>query len=85
MRSLTPAPATGRAVWPVWAAASTPAMPAMNWACKAWQMPFDLLRAQHAQAVRAGLIERSILGSRAFERRVDALETLCLGPFARSV
>jgi hypothetical protein len=43
------------------------------------------MRAQHALAIRAGLIERSILGSRKFERQVDALETLCLGPFARSV
>lgn len=85
MRSLKPAVYAGRAVWPVGAAADSPALPAWHGACKAWQLPFDLMRAQHALAIRAGLIERSILGSRRFERQVDALETLCLGPFARSV
>lgn len=47
--------------------------------------PFDTLRNQHAQAVRAGLIANSILASRDFEHAVDALEHVTLGPFARSV
>lgn len=49
------------------------------------QWPFDAMRSQHASAVRAGLIANSILASRDFERAVDALEHLTLGPFARSV
>jgi hypothetical protein len=49
----------------------------------AMQMPFDLMRAQHAQAVLAGLMANSILESGDFENRVDALEHICLGPFAR--
>jgi hypothetical protein len=49
------------------------------------QWPFDALRAQHAAAVCAGLIQRSILESRDFERKVDALERLTLGPLARTV
>jgi hypothetical protein len=51
----------------------------------ALHMPFDLMRAQHARAVRDGLMANSILESRDFEHRVDALEHLCLGPFARHV
>jgi hypothetical protein len=49
------------------------------------QLPFDVMRSQHAQAVRAGLLARSMLESRDFERAVDALEHLTLGPFARHV
>jgi hypothetical protein len=48
-------------------------------------MPFDLMRSQHAQAIHAGLMANSILESRDFEHRVDALEHICLGPFARHV
>ena len=51
----------------------------------ALHMPFDLLRAQHAQAIQTGLLANSMLESRDFERRVDAFEHFCLGPFARSV
>ena len=36
--------------------------------------PFDAMRAQYANAVRAGLIERSILASRDFEVAVAQLE-----------
>lgn len=60
-------------------------LPGLPWLGAAMHMPFDLLRAQHAQAIQAGLLANSILESREFERRVDALEHLCLGPFARSV
>jgi hypothetical protein len=72
-------------------------LPASNWSWP-WQMasasrlfsdtlhlPFDVMRSQHAGAVHAGLLANSILGSRDFERTVDALEHLALGPFARSV
>lgn len=51
----------------------------------ALHLPFDVMRAQHAQAVRAGLLARSMLESRDFERHVNALEHLTLGPFARQV
>lgn len=52
---------------------------------EALHLPFDVMRAQHAQAVRAGLLARSMLESRDFERHVNALEHLTLGPFARQV
>lgn len=47
--------------------------------------PFDIARAQYAAGVQAGLIERSLLASSAFERRLGRLERLALGPWARSV
>lgn len=52
-------------------------------ACLSW--PFDLARAQHAASVQSGLRERSLLASAAFERRLDLLERMTLGPFARRV
>ncbi|MBX3604342.1 MAG: hypothetical protein KF788_03680 [Piscinibacter sp.] len=48
-------------------------------------LPFDVLRAQHASAVRAGLARNSMLESRDFERAVTALERTLLGPLARRV
>ena len=48
-------------------------------------LPFDLLRAQHARAVQAGWLPRSMLASREFERALTALERLSLGPLARRV
>lgn len=48
-------------------------------------MPFDALRFAYASAVRAGLVERSILASRDFERSLDRLERMTLGPLARRV
>ena len=45
----------------------------------------DLARAQYAGAVQAGLIERSLLASAAFERQLGLLERLTLGPWARTV
>ena len=48
-------------------------------------LPFDVMRSQHAEAVHAGLLVNSMLDSREFERSVDRLEHLALGPFARSV
>lgn len=46
-------------------------------------LPFDVMREQHARSVNAGLMANSILESRDFERTVDALEHVTLGPFAR--
>jgi hypothetical protein len=49
----------------------------------AW--PFDAARAQYSAAVRAGILSRSILASRDFERGLGRLERTMLGPFARRV
>lgn len=46
-------------------------------------MPFDALRVQYASVVKAGLARRSLLASGSFERTIDALEKLILGPLAR--
>lgn len=50
-----------------------------------WGLPFDALRAVHATGVQAGLIKRSMLESRNFERAVVAMERAMLGPLARRV
>lgn len=47
--------------------------------------PFDAARAQYGAAVRAGILSRSILASRDFERGLGRLERTMLGPFARQV
>lgn len=59
-------------------------------AVRAWQASgiaagFDLARAQYAAGVQAGLVERSLLASAAFERGLGLLERLTLGPWARTV
>ncbi|MBK7657358.1 MAG: hypothetical protein KA207_17375 [Burkholderiaceae bacterium] len=46
-------------------------------------MPFDMARAQYANAAKLGLIERSMLASANFGRLLTALEQLTLGPWAR--
>lgn len=48
-------------------------------------LPFDTLRVQRAQAVQAGLLVNSMLGSRDCERAIDAIEQWVLGPWARRV
>ena len=45
--------------------------------------PFDAMREQYASAVRAGVVERSLLASANFERKLGALERTMLGPWAR--
>lgn len=45
--------------------------------------PFDAMRTHYASAVTVGLMPRSLLASGRFERSVDSLERLCLGPLAR--
>ncbi len=52
---------------------------------QALALPFDLARSQYARAVRAGLIERSLLANAEFERTLGALERFALGPWARRV
>ncbi|MDE3105452.1 MAG: hypothetical protein KGK08_09790 [Acidobacteriota bacterium] len=51
----------------------------------ALQWPFDTMRDQYANAVRAGLVERSLIASAQFERKVAVLEQSLLGPCARHV
>jgi hypothetical protein len=46
-------------------------------------LPFDIARDQYAWAVRAGLIERSLLASAQFGQTLNAWERLTLGPWAR--
>lgn len=52
-------------------------------AMRALALPFDVARAQYAQAVQLGFIERSMLASRDFARALSSLEQLTLGPWAR--
>ena len=47
--------------------------------------PFDAMREQYAAAVRAGLVERSLLASARFEHKLGALERVTLGPWARRI
>jgi hypothetical protein len=48
-------------------------------------LPFDALRVNHANLVKAGIVENSMLASRDFERALGALERIALGPMARRV
>ncbi len=70
---------------PAFEAASRCALTGMPWLREAMHLPFDVMRSQHAEAVHAGLMANSILESRDFEKTVDALEHIALGPFARHV
>lgn len=47
--------------------------------------PFDQLRLQYDAAVNAGLVERSLIAAGRFEQWAAALESVTLGPFARTV
>lgn len=48
-------------------------------------LPFDMARENYANAVKIGLIERSLIGWAKFERQIDLLEKMMLGPWARRV
>lgn len=48
-------------------------------------IPFDAMRVIHAGWVQAGWVESSIIGSGRFERMLDTLEKVALGPLARRV
>jgi hypothetical protein len=47
-------------------------------------LPFDLARESYATAVRAGLIERSLIASAKFGQALTHIEAIALGPLARS-
>lgn len=47
-------------------------------------LPFDLARRNYATAVRAGLIERSMLASAKFGKLLNQMESITLGPLART-
>jgi hypothetical protein len=65
--------------------ATTPAIAALQFSLGLLRLPFDSARAQYAQAVRAGLVQRSMLASRDFELALGAMEQATLGPLARRV
>lgn len=46
-------------------------------------LPFDIARERYARAVRAGLIQRSLLASARFGTDMTAWERIALGPWAR--
>lgn len=48
-----------------------------------FSLPFDMAREQYSKAVRAGLMEKSLIASARFERALSALEVCTLGPWAR--
>ncbi|HSN80687.1 MAG TPA: hypothetical protein VLR44_09935 [Rhodoferax sp.] len=48
-------------------------------------LPFDMARENYANAVQVGLIERSMLRWAKFERQLDLMEKMILGPLARRV
>ena len=48
-------------------------------------LPFDLARANYANAVRMGLIKNSLLNSARFEQQLGVVERFTLGPWARRV
>jgi hypothetical protein len=48
-------------------------------------LPFDFARHQHAAGVRAGALPRSLLESQRFEQQLGLIESLSLGPLARSL
>jgi hypothetical protein len=69
-----------------YAAGMATCVPALMQATRVFlSLPFDALREQYAQSVRAGIVERSLLASGHFERALGALEQLSYGPFARRV
>ena len=76
--------------WPWVGAASAPpaygdVAPGLQFVSDSLHLPFDVMRSQHAQAVQVELLANSMLASRDFERALDALEHITLGPFARCV
>ncbi len=52
---------------------------------QALAFPFDVVRSLYSKAVQMGLIERSMLAGREFERALGAVERFALGPWARRV
>lgn len=48
-------------------------------------LPFDIMRANYAFAVKVGLVKQSLIASSRFSKGVHQLETQTLGPWARCV
>jgi len=57
--------------------------PALHASAALLSLPFDAIRLHYAACVQAGLIRRSMLESRDFERLLASVEQLTLGPLAR--
>jgi hypothetical protein len=47
-------------------------------------LPFDIARHQHAAGVQSGALPRSLLESQRFEQQLGLMESLSLGPLART-
>lgn len=60
-------------------------MAAARFVMQALALPFDTTRSLYVRAVRIGLVERSMLRHREFERALGAIERLSLGWWARRV
>ena len=72
--------------------ACRPAGPTVRWLQTAQRyaeqsatMPFDSARTLYAIAAQTGLIQKSMLANRDFERVLTTMERLMLGPWARSL
>lgn len=50
-----------------------------------WTLPFDAARQAYTEAVKAGLLPKSMIATSRFHRSVDNWEKLSLGPVARQV
>lgn len=50
-----------------------------------WSLPFDAARQAYTQAVKAGLLPKSMIATSNFHRSVDSWEKISLGPIARRV
>lgn len=48
-------------------------------------LPFDMAREFYAKLVQMKFVEHSLLGSARFERDLNQMEKLTLGPWARQV
>lgn len=72
--------------WLIEPGADRGAPPARDWLeiVSGWfALPFELLRAQHAAAARAGWLPRSALESARFGQALERAEQMALGPLAR--
>lgn len=50
-----------------------------------WSLPFDAARQAYTEAVKVGLLPKSMIATSDFHRSVDSWEKISLGPIARSV
>ena len=72
-----------------WARSVWPSVPwietAQRCTARTVTMPFDGARRLYAIAAQTGLIEKSMLANRDFERALTSMEALMLGPWARRI